>query len=104
MRDNIFYIKIFQGICNNTNIFNKIQSEYLKKFLDNVPFNNSELYDDYETVKNIEVDKDIERILRMFVMNLVFDVEIDVKGIASSIEYKPYVNLIMYVYFKYVRK
>lgn len=45
-RDNIFYIKIFQGIGNNTNIFNKIQSEYLKKFLDNVPFNNSELYDD----------------------------------------------------------
>ena len=45
-RDNIFYIKIFQGIGNNTNIFNKIQSEYLKKFLDNVPFNNSELYHD----------------------------------------------------------
>lgn len=45
-RDNIFYIKFFQGIGNNTNIFNKIQSEYLKKFLDNVPFNNSELYHD----------------------------------------------------------
>ena len=52
-RDNIFYTKFLQSICNNTNIFNKIQRDYLKKFLDNVPFNNNELYEDL----NIELEK-----------------------------------------------
>ena len=44
--DNIFYTKIFQGISANTDIFNKKQREYLKKYADKVPYNNEELYKD----------------------------------------------------------
>ena len=102
-RDNIFYIKIFQGIGNNTNIFNKIQSEYLKKFLDNVPFNNSELYDDLKPElekvgnKNEEliIDLDTLEIINSGVIGIVYKAKmrektVVVKVIKNNIKNKIY--------------
>ena len=105
-RDNIFYIKIFQGIGNNTNIFNKIQSEYLKKFLDNVPFNNSELYDDLKSElekvgkENEEfiIDLDTLEIINSGVIGVVYKAKmrektVVVKVIKNNIKNKNYKNL-----------
>lgn len=102
-KDNIFYIKIFQGIGNNTNIFNKIQSEYLKKFLDNVPFNNSELYDDLkpelEKVGNqneeLIIDLDTLEIINSGVIGIVYKAKmrektVVVKVIKNNIKNKIY--------------
>ena len=102
-RDNIFYIKIFQGIGNNTNIFNKIQSEYLKKFLDNVPFNNSELYDDLKSElekvgkENEEfiIDLDTLEIINSGVIGVVYKAKmrektVVVKVIKNNIKNKIY--------------
>jgi len=92
-RDNIFYIKIFQGICNNTNIFNKIQSEYLKKFLDNVPFNNSELYHDLKPElekvgkKNEEliIDLDTLEIINSGVIGVVYKAKMREKTVVVKV-------------------
>jgi len=102
-RDNIFYIKIFQGIGNNTNIFNKIQSEYLKKFLDNVPFNNSELYHDLkpelEKVGNqneeLIIDLDTLEIINSGIIGIVYKAKmrektVVVKVIKNNIKNKIY--------------
>ena len=102
-RDNIFYIKIFQGIGNNTNIFNKIQSEYLKKFLDNVPFNNNELYDvlksELEKVgkenQELIIDLDTLEIINSGVIGVVYKAKmrektVVVKVIKNNIKNKIY--------------
>ena len=102
-RDNIFYIKIFQGIGNNTNIFNKIQSEYLKKFLDNVPFNNSELYDDLKSElekvgkenEELIIDLDTLEIINSGVIGIVYKAKmrektVVVKVIKNNIKNKIY--------------
>lgn len=102
-RDNIFYIKIFQGIGNNTNIFNKIQSEYLKKFLDNVPFNNSELYDELneelnkvgEKNKELKIDLDTLEIINSGIIGIVYKAKmrektVVVKVIKNNIKNKIY--------------
>ena len=102
-RDNIFYIKIFQGICNNTNIFNKIQSEYLKKFLDNVPFNNSELYHDLKPElekvgkenEELIIDLDTLEIINSGVIGIVYKAKmrektVVVKVIKNNIKNKIY--------------
>ena len=92
-RDNIFYIKIFQGIGNNTNIFNKIQSDYLKKFLDNVPFNNSELYNDLklelEKVGNeneeLIIDLDSLEIINSGVIGIVYKAKMSKKSVVVKV-------------------
>lgn len=92
-RDNIFYIKIFQGIGNNTNIFNKIQSEYLKKFLDNVPFNNSELYHDLkpelEKVGNqneeLIIDLDTLEIINSGIIGIVYKAKMREKTVVVKV-------------------
>ena len=102
-RDNIFYIKIFQGIGNNTNIFNKIQSEYLKKFLDNVPFNNSEIYHhlkpELEKVgkenEELIIDLDTLEIINSGVIGIVYKAKmrektVVVKVIKNNIKNKIY--------------
>lgn len=102
-RDNIFYIKIFQGIGNNTNIFNKIQSEYLKKFLDNVPFNNSELYHDLKPElekvgkenEELIIDLDTLEIINSGVIGIVYKAKmrektVVVKVIKNNIKNKIY--------------
>lgn len=102
-RDNIFYIKIFQGIGNNTNIFNKIQSEYLKKFLDNVPFNNNELYDVLKSElqkvgrenQELIIDLDTLEIINSGVIGIVYKAKmrektVVVKVIKNNIKNKIY--------------
>jgi ubiquinone biosynthesis protein len=92
-RDNIFYIKIFQGIGNNTNIFNKIQSEYLKKFLNNVPFNNSELYHDLKpelekvSKENEEliIDLDTLEIINSGVIGIVYKAKMREKTVVVKV-------------------
>ena len=58
---NIVYVKIFQGICNNSTILSKQEQKYLLKFTDNVPFTENEI--DYEVLEylhsklsNIDID------------------------------------------------
>ena len=102
-KDNIFYIKIFQGIGNNTNIFNKIQSEYLKKFLDNVPFNNSEIYHDLNSElekvgkenEELIIDLDTLEIINSGVIGIVYKAKmrektVVVKVIKNNIKNKIY--------------
>lgn len=102
-RDNIFYIKIFQGIGNNTNIFNKIQSEYLKKFLDNVPFNNSEIYHDLKPElekvgkenEELIIDLDTLEIINSGIIGIVYKAKmrektVVVKVIKNNIKNKIY--------------
>lgn len=48
---NIIYVKIFQGICNNSRILSKEEQAYLLKFTDNVPFSDAEV--DYELLNYI---------------------------------------------------
>ena len=50
-RFNIIYVKIFQGICNNSRILSKEEQAYLLKFTDNVPFSDGEV--DYELLNYI---------------------------------------------------
>ena len=50
-RFNIIYVKIFQGICNNSRILSKEEQAYLLKFTDNVPFSDHEI--DYELLNYI---------------------------------------------------
>ena len=123
-RDNIFYIKIFQGIGNNTNIFNKIQSEYLKKFLDNVPFNNSELYDDLKTElekvgkENEELIIDLDRleIINSGIIGIVYKAKMREKTVVIKViknniknkiyqalnEYEKIIKIVTYIsLFKY---
>jgi len=40
---NIFYVKIFQSICTNNYLLNDMQSEYLLKYTDEVPFSSNEI-------------------------------------------------------------
>ena len=40
---NIFYVKIFQSICNNNYLLNDKQIEYLIKYTDEVPFSSNEI-------------------------------------------------------------
>lgn len=92
-RDNIFYIKIFQGIGNNTNIFNKIQSEYLKKFLDNVPFNNSELYHDLKPElekvgkenEELIIDLDTLEIINSGIIGIVYKAKMREKTVVVKV-------------------
>ena len=100
-RDNIFYIKIFQGLGLNTNLFNDKQSEYLKKFLDNVPYDNSDIYQDLynnlieEASKNEELKIDIDtlQIINSGVIGIVYkglmnEKDIVVKVIKNNIQEK----------------
>lgn len=102
-RENIFYIKIFQGLGTNTNLFNDEQSEYLKKFLDNVPYDNTDIYQDLHNQliqvgnKNEEhkIDVDTLKIINSGVIGIVYkgvmnEKDIVVKVIKNNIEEKIY--------------
>ncbi len=70
-KDNIFYIKIFQGIGSNTNIFNEKQSEYLKIFLDKVPYKISELYDELNEELNKVREKNEELKIDLYTLEII---------------------------------
>lgn len=102
-KDNIFYIKIFQGIGSNTNIFNEKQSEYLKKFLDKVPYKISELYDELneelnkvgEKNEELKIDLDTLEIINSGIIGIVYkakmnDKTVVVKVIKNNIKNKIY--------------
>uniref|UniRef100_A0A6C0AXL4 Protein kinase domain-containing protein n=1 Tax=viral metagenome TaxID=1070528 RepID=A0A6C0AXL4_9ZZZZ len=42
-KKNIFYIKLFQSIATNTELFSKVQINYLLQYLDNVPYDKTEI-------------------------------------------------------------
>lgn len=48
---NIVYVKIFQGLCINKNILNNEEKDYLIKYTDNVPYDNTDI--DYNTLNKI---------------------------------------------------
>ena len=91
--DNIFYIKIFQGIGSNTNIFNEKQSEYLKKFLDNVPYKISELYDELneelnkvgEKNEELKIDLDTLEIINSGIIGIVYKAKMNDKTIVIKV-------------------
>lgn len=100
-KDNIFYIKIFQGIGSNINIFNEKQIVYLKKFLDSVPYNNSDINKDFinslkcigKNNKDLEIDLDSLKIINSGIIGIVYkgyiqEKEIVVKVIKNNIENK----------------
>ena len=102
-KDNIFYIKIFQGIGSNTNIFNEKQSEYLKIFLDKVPYKISELYDELneelnkvgEKNEELKIDLDTLEIINSGIIGIVYkgkmnDKTIVIKVIKNNIRNKIY--------------
>ena len=102
-KDNIFYIKIFQGIGSNTNIFNEKQSEYLKKFLDKVPYKISELYDELneelnkvgEKNEELKIDLDTLEIINSGIIGIVYKAKmrektVVVKVIKNNIKNKIY--------------
>lgn len=108
-KDNIFYIKIFQGIGSNTNIFNEKQSEYLKKFLDKVPYKISELYDELneelnkvgEKNEELKIDLDTLEIINSGIIGIVYkakmnDKTIVIKVIKNNIRNKIYDALYEY--------
>jgi len=92
-KDNIFYIKIFQGIGSNTNIFNEKQSEYLKKFLDKVPYKISELYDELneelnkvgEKNKELKIDLDTLEIINSGIIGIVYKAKMNDKTIVIKV-------------------
>ena len=92
-RDNIFYIKIFQGIGSNTNIFNEKQSEYLKKFLDKVPYKISELYDELneelnkvgEKNEELKIDLDTLEIINSGIIGIVYKAKMNDKTIVIKV-------------------
>ena len=108
-KDNIFYIKIFQGIGSNTNIFNEKQSEYLKIFLDKVPYKISELYDELneelnkvgEKNEELKIDLDTLEIINSGIIGIVYkakmnDKTIVIKVIKNNIRNKIYDALYEY--------
>ncbi len=92
-KDNIFYIKIFQGIGSNTNIFNEKQSEYLKKFLDKVPYKISELYDELneelnkvgEKNEELKIDLDTLEIINSGIIGIVYKAKMNDKTIVIKV-------------------
>jgi ubiquinone biosynthesis protein len=92
-KDNIFYIKIFQGIGSNTNIFNEKQSEYLKKFLDKVPYKISELYDELneelnkvgEKNEELKIDLDTLEIINSGIIGIVYKAKMNNKTIVIKV-------------------
>jgi predicted unusual protein kinase regulating ubiquinone biosynthesis (AarF/ABC1/UbiB family) len=92
-KDNIFYIKIFQGIGSNTNIFNEKQSEYLKKFLDKVPYKFSELYDELneelnkvgEKNEELKIDLDTLEIINSGIIGIVYKAKMNDKTIVIKV-------------------
>jgi predicted unusual protein kinase regulating ubiquinone biosynthesis (AarF/ABC1/UbiB family) len=92
-RDNIFYTKFLQSICSNTNIFNKIQMDYLKKFLDHVPFNNNELYDDLKLElekvgkdnEELIIDLDTLEIINSGIIGIVYKAKMREKTVAVKV-------------------
>ena len=92
-KDNIFYIKIFQGIGSNTNIFNEKQSEYLKKFLDKVPYKISELYDELneelnkvgEKNEELKIDLDTLKIINSGIIGIVYKAKMNNKTIVIKV-------------------
>jgi ubiquinone biosynthesis protein len=92
-KDNIFYIKIFQGIGSNTNIFNEKQSEYLKKFLDKVPYKISELYDELneelnkvgEKNEELKIDLDTLEIINSGIIGIVYKSKMNNKTIVIKV-------------------
>lgn len=91
--DNIFYTKIFQGISANTDIFNKKQREYLKKYADNVPYNNEELYKDLkyslkkvgEIKKEYAIDINSLEIINSGIVGIVYKAKMDDKYVAIKV-------------------
>ena len=92
-KDNVFYIKIFQGIGSNTNIFNEKQSEYLKKFLDKVPYKISELYDELneelnkvgEKNEELKIDLDTLEIINSGIIGIVYKAKMNDKTIVIKV-------------------
>ena len=92
-KDNIFYIKIFQGIGSNTNIFNEKQSEYLKIFLDKVPYKISELYDELneelnkvgEKNEELKIDLDTLEIINSGIIGIVYKAKMNDKTIVIKV-------------------
>lgn len=92
-KDNIFYIKIFQGIGSNTNIFNEKQSEYLKIFLDKVPYKISELYDELNEELNkvgkkneeLKIDLDTLEIINSGIIGIVYKAKMNDKTIVIKV-------------------
>ena len=92
-KDNIFYIKIFQGIGSNTNIFNEKQSEYLKIFLDKVPYKISELYDELneelnkvgEKNEELKIDLDTLEIINSGIIGIVYKAKMNNKTIVIKV-------------------
>ena len=92
-KDNIFYIKIFQGIGSNTNIFNEKQSEYLKIFLDKVPYKISELYDELneelnkvgEKNEELKIDLDTLEIINSGIIGIVYKAKMNDKAIVIKV-------------------
>ena len=52
--DNLFYIKILQGLSSNSELLDNETIDYLSTYTDNVPYEESELKDDlFDSIKNI---------------------------------------------------
>lgn len=118
-KENIFYIKIFQGIGSNINIFNVTQINYLKKFLNNVPYEDSDLNKDFlsslikvgEQNNNLKIDLNSLEIINSGIIGIVYkakmkDKEVVIKVIKNNIEekvilalknYEKLINLITYL-------
>ena len=54
---NIVYVKIFQSLFLEKNLFTDDEKEYLINYTDNVPYNNSDI--NYETLDILEKNHDI---------------------------------------------
>lgn len=91
--DNIFYMKIFQSVSANTDIFNKKQREYLKKYADKVPYNNEEIYKDLkyslkkvgETNKEYVIDINTLEMINSGIIGIVYKAKMDDKYVAIKV-------------------
>jgi len=72
---NIVYLKILQSICIDNNLLNNIEKDYLMQYLDNVPYNNSDidLYTLNKLQEEYNLSIDTSQIINSGIIGIVFN-------------------------------